>query len=111
MDRTEQTVECKCWRRSGQRQSLGVYRPVVPSSATRTVRGSRPDGPRPRRKSDAFPMSHRTVRTLGQTAHDGVGSPSSSLESRSHPWGRDLRVLRVDRSPRVSLDDVESPKN
>jgi hypothetical protein len=27
------------------------------------------------------------------------------------PWGRDLRVLRVDRSPGASLDDVESPRN
>jgi hypothetical protein len=30
---------------------------------------------------------------------------------RSHPWGRDLRVLWVIWSPEVSLDDVESPRN
>jgi hypothetical protein len=27
------------------------------------------------------------------------------------PWGRDLRVLRVSRSPGASPDDVESPRN
>jgi hypothetical protein len=30
---------------------------------------------------------------------------------RSHPWGRDLRVLRVNRLPVASPNDVESPRN
>jgi hypothetical protein len=38
---------------------------AVPSAAARRVRGSRPDGPRPGRRSGAFPASHRTVRRSG----------------------------------------------
>jgi hypothetical protein len=74
-----------CWRRSRQCQSLGVYRLAVPSAVARTVRDSGPDGPRPGRRSDAFPASHRTVRALGRTVHVGAWSSSSSLESRSRP--------------------------
>jgi hypothetical protein len=43
-----------------------------------TVRGFVMDGPRPGRRSDTFPASHRTV-------FDGGGSSFSSLESRSRP--------------------------
>jgi hypothetical protein len=51
---------------------------------------------------------------LGRTVRDlATGSSSSSLlESRSRPLGgKDLKVLRVDRSPEASPDDVESPRN
>jgi hypothetical protein len=51
---------------------------------------------------------------LGRTVRDLVtGSSSSSLlESRSRPLGgKDLKVLRVDRSPGASPNDVESPRN
>jgi hypothetical protein len=40
-----------------------MYRPVVLSAATHTVRGSGPDGPRPVRRSGAFPVYVQTVRT------------------------------------------------
>jgi hypothetical protein len=94
------------WRRYEQRQSLDVYRLAVPTAAARTVHGSRPDGPRPGHRSDAFHASHRTVGVQGRTVRDGAGSSfSSSLEPRSRPWGRDLRA------PEASSDDVESPKN
>jgi hypothetical protein len=32
------------------------------------------DGLRPERRSDAFLVSHRTVRAQGRTVHDGAGS-------------------------------------
>jgi hypothetical protein len=59
---------------------------------------------------------HHTGRsaTLGRTVRDlAIGSSSSSLlESRSRPLERkNLKVLRVDRSPGASPDDVESPRN
>jgi hypothetical protein len=73
------------------------------SAAARMVRGSGPDSPQPGRMSGAFPVSHRTV-------HDGAGSSSALLKSRSCPLGRDLRVCRVDRSLKASPDDVESPR-
>jgi hypothetical protein len=79
-------MDTTCWRRSGQRQSLEVYRLAVPSAAARMVRGSGLDGPRPGSRSDAFPTSasHRTV-------HDGAGSSSSSsLEPRSRPLGEEI---------------------
>jgi hypothetical protein len=80
---------------------------AVPSGQARMVRGLGPDGLRPGRRSGVFPASHRTVRDLA------TGSSSSSLlESRSRPLGgKDLKVLRVDRSPGASPDDVESPRN
>jgi hypothetical protein len=97
-----------CWRRFRQRQSLGVYRLVVPSAAARTVHDSGPDGPWPGRRSSAFSTWHRA---LARTVRDGVRSSSSSLESRTRPLVRDLRVLRVDRKPGASPDDVESYRN
>jgi hypothetical protein len=81
----------RCWRRSGQRQSLGVYCLAVLSAEARTVRGTGPDGLRPGRRSDTFPTSHRMVRAQGRTVRDGTGSSCSSLDSRSRTWGRDLR--------------------
>jgi hypothetical protein len=79
-----------CWRRFGQRQSLGMYGLAVPSAAARTVRGSGPDGPRPGCRSGTFPASHRTVRAQGRTVRDGTWSSSSSLESRCLPGGENL---------------------
>jgi hypothetical protein len=78
-----------CWRRSRQRQSLGMYLLAVPFAAEWMVRGFGPDGPRPGCRSDAFPVSHRMVRAQGRTIHDGAGSCSSfSLEPRSCPCGK-----------------------
>jgi hypothetical protein len=51
------------------------------------------DDPRPRRWSDAFPTSHRTVRAHGRLP------PRSNLDLT--PLGRDLRAVWVDRSPGV----------
>jgi hypothetical protein len=84
-----------------------VYRLAVPSAAARTVRSLRLDGPRSGHRSGVFPASHRTVHDLA------IGlSFSSLLESRSRPLGeKDLKVLRVDRSPGASLDDVELSRN
>jgi hypothetical protein len=51
---------------------------------------------------------------LGRTVRDlATGSSSSSLlKSRSRALGeKDLKVLRVDRSPGASSDDVELPRN
>jgi hypothetical protein len=78
------------------------------------VRSLGPDDPRPGRRSSVFPASHGRSAALGRTVHDlATGSSSSSLlESRSRPMGgKDLKVLRVDRSPGASPDDVESPRN
>jgi hypothetical protein len=61
-----------CWCRS-RHQTLGVYRLAVTSMMARTVRGSGPDGLRPRHMDDSFFVSLRTVRALGRTVHDGVG--------------------------------------
>jgi hypothetical protein len=56
-----------------------------------TVRGFGLDDPRPRRRSDAFPASHRTVRAQGWTVRDGAGlSSSSSLEPRSRPLEEEI---------------------
>jgi hypothetical protein len=64
----------------------------------------------------AVPSLRHTGRSavLGQTVRDLATESSSSslLESRSRPLGgRDLKVLRVDRSLGASPDDVESPRN
>jgi hypothetical protein len=93
-----------CWRRSRQCQSVGVYLLAVASAAARTVRGSGLDGPRPRRRSVTFTALHQTV-------CDGAGSSYSLLESRSRPWGRDLRVFLVDMSPEASPNDMKSTRN
>jgi hypothetical protein len=39
-----------------------MYHPAVPSTATQTVRGFGPDGPRPVRRSGAFPVYVQRVR-------------------------------------------------
>jgi hypothetical protein len=87
---------------------------VVPFATARTVRGLGPNGPRSGRRSGIFPASHRTVRSSGP---DGPRPGDRVvflllLESRSRPLGgKDLKGLRVDRSPGASPDDVESPRN
>jgi hypothetical protein len=55
------------------------------------VRGSRPDGLRPGRRSYAFPASHKMIRAQGRTVCDGAGSSSSSsLEPRSRHLGEEI---------------------
>jgi hypothetical protein len=90
--------------------SLGRLAEIA--ARARTVHGSRPDGPQPGGRSDAF------------TARSPDGSSSgpdglrwcrvvffSSYDLHLVSLGRDLRVLQVSRSPEASTDDVESPKN
>jgi hypothetical protein len=91
-----------------------VYRLAVPFEAAQTVCGSGLDGPRPGRGSNAFPASHhRTVRSalraIRSTMSQGHLPPRGALDPTR--WGRDIRALQVDRSPRASLDDIESPRN
>jgi hypothetical protein len=85
---------------------------VVLAAEARTVRDSRPNGLQPGGRSGAF------------TARSPDGPSSGSYGPRWRrvvffswydldlvPWGRDLRVLRVSRSPGASPDDAESPRN
>jgi hypothetical protein len=85
---------------------------AVLAAGAQTVCISRPDGPQPGGRSDAFTAS----------SPDGLSSRPdgprwrrvvffSSYDLDLIPWGRDLRVLWVSRSPGASLDDVESPIN
>jgi hypothetical protein len=85
---------------------------AVLATGARMVRSSGPDGPQPGGRSGAF-----TARSP-----DGPNSRPDGPRWRRAvffslydldliPWGRDLRVLRVSRSPGASLDDVESPRN
>ena len=80
---------------------------IVPSTAARTVRDLGAGAVSSLRHTGRSAALGRTVRDLA------TGSSSSSLlESRSRPLGgKDLKVLRVDRSPGASPDDVESPRN
>jgi hypothetical protein len=75
-------------------------RQAVLAAGARTVRDSRPDGPQPGGRNGAF-----TARSP-----DGPSSRPDGLRWRRVvffssydldlvPWGRDLRVLRVSRSP------------
>jgi hypothetical protein len=70
-----------------------------------TVRGSRPDGPRPGDRSDAFPACHpdspRWCRVV----------VFSLWDLNPAPWGKDLEVLQVSQSPRACPTDVESSIN
>jgi hypothetical protein len=75
---------------------------AVLTTAARTIRGIGTDSLLPGGRSDFFCPLSRTIRSLDLTVSDGVGSSSSSWEPRSHPLGRDLRVLRVNRSPGAS---------
>jgi hypothetical protein len=89
-------------------------RGVLPSDALcggAMVRDARLDGPRPGSMSGSFPASLRTVHALSRTVCDGVGSSFCSHEPRSRPLGRDLTMLRVGKSLRAFLDNVESPKD
>jgi hypothetical protein len=50
---------------------------AVLAAATRTVRGSGMDGPRPGDRSASSLRVVRPVRAMGRTVHDGIGSSSS----------------------------------
>jgi hypothetical protein len=85
---------------------------IVLAAGAWTVRGSGPDGPQPGGRSGAF-----TARSPDGPS-SGPDGPRwrrvvffSSYDLDLVPWGRDLRVPRVSRSPVASPDDVESPKN
>jgi hypothetical protein len=85
---------------------------AVLAAGARTVRDSRPDGRQPGGRSGAF-----TARSPDGLS-SGLDGPRwrrvvlfSSYDLDLIPWGRDLRVLRVSRSPGASPDDVESPRN
>jgi hypothetical protein len=91
-------------------ESLG--RLVVLAVGAQTIRCSRPDGLQPGGRSDTFP-----ARSLDGPS-SGPDGPRwrrvvffSSYDLDLVPWGRDLRVLRVNRSPGASPDYVESPRN
>jgi hypothetical protein len=76
---------------------------AIPSVAARTIRDL---------GAGATLFLHASRRSalwarLSVMAHDRLPS-RRNLDLT--PWGRDLRVLRVGRSPRASLDDVESPR-
>jgi hypothetical protein len=77
-----------------------------------TVRGSGPDGSQPGSRSGAF-----TVRSPDGPSSRPDGPRLrwvvffSSYDLDLVPWGRDLWVLRVSRSPGASPDDAESPRN
>jgi hypothetical protein len=53
----------------------------------------------------------RTVRALGRTVRDGTEGRLLLVGPKSRPWERDLRVLRVSRSPGMSPDNTKSPRN
>jgi hypothetical protein len=85
---------------------------AVLTAGARTVRASGPDGPQPGGRSGAFSARSPDGPSSGP---DGPRLRRviffSSYDLDLVPWGRDLRVLRVSRSPGASPDDVESPKN
>jgi hypothetical protein len=77
-----------------------------------TVRGSRPDGLQPGSRSGAFTACSPdgpSSRPDGPRWRSVVFFSSYDLDLV--PWGRDLRVLWVSRSPGASPDDVELPRN
>jgi hypothetical protein len=85
---------------------------VVLVAGARTIHGSRSDGLQPGDRSGAFP-----TRSLDGPS-SGPDDPRwrrvvffSSYDLDLIPWGRDLRVLRVSRSPGASPDYIESPRN
>jgi hypothetical protein len=74
-----------------------------------TVRGSRPDGPQPGGRSGAFTARSPDGPSSGPDGprwHRVVFFSSYDLDLV--PLGRDLRVLRVSRSPGASPDDIVS---
>jgi hypothetical protein len=92
---------------------------AVLTAGARTVRASGPDGPQPGGRSGAFSARSPDGPISGPDGpSSGPDGPRlrrviffSSYDLDLVPWGRDLRVLRVSRSPGASPDDVESPKN
>jgi hypothetical protein len=85
---------------------------AVLATGARTVRDTGSDGLQPGGRSGAF-----TARSPDDPS-SGSDGPRwrrvaffSSYDLDFVLWWRDLRVLRVSRSPRTSPDDVESPRN
>jgi hypothetical protein len=75
------------------------------AAGARKVRGSGSDGPQPGGRNSAF-----TARSPDGPRWRRVVF-FSSYDLDLVPWGRDLMVLWVSRSPGASPDDVELPRN
>jgi hypothetical protein len=85
---------------------------AVLAAGARTVRGSGPDGLQPGGRSGAFTAYSPDGPSFGPDDprwRRVIFFSSYGLDLV--PWGRDLTVLRVSRSPGASPDDVESPRN
>jgi hypothetical protein len=85
---------------------------AVLAMGARTVRDSGPDGPQSGDRSDVFTTRSPDGPSSGPDGprwHRVVFFFSCDLDLV--PCGRDLRVLRVSRSPGASPNDVESPRN
>jgi hypothetical protein len=83
---------------------------VVLAAGARTVRDSGPDDPQPGGRSDAFTARSPDGPSSGPDGPRWRRVVFSSYDLDLVPWGRDLRVLWVSRSPGASPDDVESPR-